>query len=162
MRTALCCASLVLSLATVLAGQATSSAEAWRGLSVEGRRLFVFGYKQGTFDGMRMASLVAGDLRPRLEAEEALVRSLSVQQRRLARQAREAQYAELNMESFEFRTVAATMTALYDDPANSLINFPTMLIIALKRLHGDQQSSIDRALEMARKAGARRAAELKE
>ncbi len=146
---ALICFSAILRPAFA---QSQTPGSVWLATHENERLAFILGYQQGAFYYLRVArSLQAAN--PATGAGKAYGLRLTPEQADAV--------AELILNTIHEAgvdlapdAISGVMSEFYKDPANTLIRPPSLLLVAVMRLSGTAQPTIDRELERLRKAAA--------
>lgn len=125
----------------------------WKSMSMDERHSYLGGLQEGTHELALIGALLTGQLQPSDSSQEIMLKKLALSdsQREVLSQLIDRQLKEIDLEVFGANAIADVMTNIYDDPANTFIDFHNTARIAVMKLKGVSEEHITRELQVLRR-----------
>jgi hypothetical protein len=125
----------------------------WKSMSKDERHFYLGGLQEGTHELAIIGALLTGRLQPSDPSEKVMLKKLALSgsQRELLSELIDRHLKEIDLELFGTNAIADVMTNIYDDPANTFINFHNIAKIAVMKLKGKSDEDITGELQVLRR-----------
>lgn len=124
----------------------------WKSMSKDERHFYLGGMQEGTHELATIGALLTGRLQPSDPSEEIILKKLALSgsQRELLSDIIARHLKAIDLELFGTNAIADVMTNIYNDSANTFIDFHNTARIAVMKLKGKSDEDITSQLHILR------------
>jgi hypothetical protein len=129
----------------------------WKSLDQTQRSFYLGGLQEGTHELLFLRWIFDGSIPITDPIEKSIIEKskLTNKQRNLLIQIIDKRLNEIDLEAFTTDVIADVMTDIYNDPANTFIDFHDIAKVAVMKLRGKPEEDVRKALENFRRAVSR-------